>query len=145
MPALNFTVFIDKILSGEKRQTIRPPRKHPIKLGDKLYLYTGMRHKNCQKLGEAVCKKIIPVVFNLTDLFEDNHEIYFNVSTMKDGPPWPLEWETKLAMDDGFKNKNEFAEFFIKAYKIEPGDSKIVEIIIWRDFHPTSKLKDRGL
>lgn len=31
MPALNFTVFIDKILAGEKCQTIRPPRKRPIK------------------------------------------------------------------------------------------------------------------
>lgn len=31
---VNFSVFVDKILSGEKRQTIRRVRKRPIKIGD---------------------------------------------------------------------------------------------------------------
>ena len=52
---VNFTVFIDKILSGEKRQTIRKAGKKwdKVKVGDKLTLYTGLRTKKCRKLDEA--------------------------------------------------------------------------------------------
>jgi len=59
MPALNFKKqFIEKILSGEKKQTIRAMRKRPFKVGDRLYLYTWMRTRWCRKLGEAVCTKV---------------------------------------------------------------------------------------
>lgn len=43
-----------------KTQTIRLPRKHPIKPGDTLYLYTDMRTKACRKLGEVRCKSVEP-------------------------------------------------------------------------------------
>jgi len=39
-----------------KRQTIRNFRKHPIKPGDTLYHFYGMRTKWCRKLGESICK-----------------------------------------------------------------------------------------
>lgn len=56
MPALNFSEqFADRVESGTKQQTIRRKRKHPIKYGDTLYLYTGMRTKDCRKLGEGEC------------------------------------------------------------------------------------------
>jgi len=59
MPALNFKKqFVEEILSGEKKQTIRAMRKRPFKVGDRLYLYTGMRTKQCKKIGEAVCTKV---------------------------------------------------------------------------------------
>jgi hypothetical protein len=47
--------FAGKVVSGEKKQTIRAYRKRPFKVGDKLQLYTGLRTKACRKLGEAVC------------------------------------------------------------------------------------------
>lgn len=58
---VNFTVFIDKILSGEKRQTIRKDGKKwkNVKVGDKLTLYTGLRTKDCRKLGEAEVESIV--------------------------------------------------------------------------------------
>jgi hypothetical protein len=45
---------------GLKCQTIRVLRYYkgkpnPVKVGDKLYLYTGLRTKKCRKLGEAIC------------------------------------------------------------------------------------------
>jgi hypothetical protein len=58
MPLLGFTMFRDKILSGEKDQTIRKLRKHPIKVGDKLHLYWKLRTKQCEKLGEGICTEI---------------------------------------------------------------------------------------
>ncbi len=55
MPALNFTVFVDEILSGKKQQTIRLPRKHPIKPGDKLYL----RKNGLKKYTSAIIKLVV--------------------------------------------------------------------------------------
>jgi len=48
MPTINFTKF--KVESGEKRQTIRAVRKRPIKVGDKLHLYSGLRTKKARNL-----------------------------------------------------------------------------------------------
>ena len=59
MPALNYTVFVDKVESGEKRQTIRRLRKRPIKVGDRLHHFAGMRTKHCRRLRaeeEDYCK-----------------------------------------------------------------------------------------
>lgn len=134
MPALNFTVFIDKILSGEKTCTVRAKRKRPIKKGDKLYLYTGMRHKNCQKLGEAVCLGVISIDFRTTDIFFDGTEICFSTFHRGSKNPWPLEWQNKLALDDGFKNWEELSAYFIKSHKMKPDDIKLFDIIQWRDF-----------
>ena len=53
MPLLGFTVLKDKIVNGTKTQTIRVPRKHPLKTGDKLFVYWKPRTKQCEKLGES--------------------------------------------------------------------------------------------
>ncbi len=61
MPALNFQQrFAAAFESGAKRQTIRALRKdgRDPKVGDVLYLYTGMRTKACRKLGEATCTSV---------------------------------------------------------------------------------------
>ena len=58
MVAYNFqTRFAEAVANGQKRQTIRSPRKDDrhAKPGDKLQLYTGMRTKSCRKLRDAVC------------------------------------------------------------------------------------------
>lgn len=50
MPLLSFSIpqQIPLILSGEKPQTTRQPRKVPLKVGDVLYCYYKPRHaKNC--------------------------------------------------------------------------------------------------
>jgi hypothetical protein len=59
LPLLGFTKLKDKLLDGSKTQTIRRPRKHPLKVGDKLYIYWKLRTKNCEKLGEGIITKIV--------------------------------------------------------------------------------------
>ena len=61
MPALNFQKqFVAAVESGKKCQTIRALRKdgRDPKPGDTLYLYYGMRTKQCRKLGEVECKSV---------------------------------------------------------------------------------------
>jgi len=56
MPAISFSTLKDKLLSGEKKQTIRPARTDywlQFKKGDPVYGYWKMRTKECEKLFES--------------------------------------------------------------------------------------------
>ena len=59
MPLLGFTKLLHKLVAGSKTQTIRKPRKHPIKVGDRLFIYWKLRTKECQKLGEGIVTDIV--------------------------------------------------------------------------------------
>lgn len=68
MPLLGFTKLKSKLLDDSKTQTIRKPRKHPLKVGDKLFVYWKLRTKQCEKLGEARITKIVrKSLLNLTE------------------------------------------------------------------------------
>lgn len=64
MPLLGFKKqFAPAVENGTKRQTIRARRKNgrDPKPGDTLYLYAGLRTKQCRKLGEGVCRGVEPI------------------------------------------------------------------------------------
>lgn len=66
MPLLNFQPrFVGPIERREKLHTIRADRKHPIKVGDTLYLYTGLRHKGARRIiPPVVCSRVEQIVIN---------------------------------------------------------------------------------
>jgi len=117
MPALNFKPqFAPMVRAGidtafakanpgiyPKRQTIRAMRKNPIKEGDTLYLYTGMRTKNCRKLGETVCKSAIGFkILNHSLLYV----IYLNEKIIT---PKQID---QIIKEDGFEHTEDFINFF---------------------------------
>jgi hypothetical protein len=120
MPLLNFEHrFAAKIESGEKRQTIRTVRKYPIKTGDKLYLYTGARTKNCRRL-TTPRQFSIPFVFCKS---VERIEIWnAGLSVRIDGMELTNMEVLRLAEADGFKTKSisktvlNFFEFFRQSY-----------------------------
>jgi len=81
MPLLGFTKLKDKLLDGSKTQTIRKPRKIPLKVGDKIYIYWMLRTKNCEKLGEAKITRIERKRFQ--DITEED-AVRDGFSTLKD-------------------------------------------------------------
>ena len=104
MPAINFKKqFTDQILCGEKRQTIRPVRENPIKLGDKLFLYTGMRTKQCRKLKEVICRDVWPITINVGRIVFDDQDM--GMLGMAD-----------IVRRDGFQKVKDFFEFFERQY-----------------------------
>ncbi len=110
MPALNFKKrFAPDVEAGRKRQTIRKRRKRPIKVGEKLYLYTGMRTQACRKLGEAVCKKVrhICIVEGLDP---------WTYKIIIDGREISAAEEFRLARADGFEDSIGIIDFFRKEY-----------------------------
>lgn len=96
----------EKILSGEKRQTIRKARKHPIKVGDTLYLYWHLRRKDCELLKVAKC-----------------------IETFRQ--PWAMiAGRYTIAIPDGFKSPEEMREWFQKKYgTIKP--TELFDVIRW--------------
>ena len=125
---VNFSVFIDKILSGEKRQTIRraSPKWKNVKVGDKLTLYTGLRTKQCRKLGEAVVESIGKVKLYKAGLIG---------TITRDGEYWLTEDEVEqLARRDGFDDVYDFWNFFDAHYDTRPIEMKVIR---WKDFKET--------
>ena len=56
--------FGPPILAGTKAQTIRAERagrSRHARPGEMVQLYTGMRTRQCRKLGEARCLKVLPI------------------------------------------------------------------------------------
>lgn len=105
MPAYNFSSeFAPLVGSGEKTQTIRKRRKRPIQVGDTLYLYTGMRTKQCRKLGEATCTAVETIKIYPTQ------QIILGKQILRFSGRW------KLAKADGFTGLRDFYAFFRDHY-----------------------------
>jgi len=115
MPLLNFKKeFADDVMMGRKRMTIRKKRKRPIKKGDDLHLYTGLRTKHTQFLGLGKCLKIQEVT--MTEL-----------GMVIAGQSFAWNELDALAIADGFNSAAKFKSFFQKQYGF-PLDA---EIIAW--------------
>lgn len=102
MPAFNFKKqFAPDVESGKKRQTIRAFRndgRNPH-VGDKLYLYVGMRTKGCRKLGEAVCKEVHQITI-------DQYGVNLSGEWLRD------RQRANFAKADGFEDFGDMKEFF---------------------------------
>jgi hypothetical protein len=105
MPLLGFSVFKDKILNGEKRQTIRKARKIPINIGDTLYLYWKLRTKQCELLKVVKCTESLRVKFS--EFCDDEN----------------------VARKDGFESAAQMREWFEKHYDPKPRD--LFDVIRW--------------
>lgn len=97
--------FIDPILSGRKRQTIRAHRKRHARPGEELQLYQGMRTKRCQLIGRAVCDRTdnIEITFSpKSDIVTINGAIVRHEQI----------WLDAFARRDGFRDWAELREFW---------------------------------
>lgn len=109
MPAVNFTVFVDAVRGGKKKQTIRALRKRPFKEGDTLYLYTGMRTANCQKIAETPCTRV-------RDVRMDEDHVCLEEAGGIIIAPWGAPLVEALSMEDGFSTSVEMREWFEKTH-----------------------------
>jgi len=114
MPAFNFSArFADLVESGKKRQTIRAERKRPFKVGDRAYLYTGMRTKKCRKLGEGRVVQVLEVVIDRERLQWEtpNGEVADGIEV-----PAPSALADDMARQDGFRDYTDMADWFEKTH-----------------------------
>ena len=85
--------FARFVRDGSKRHTIRAKRKHPDKPGDTLHLYTGLRTKNAELLGRAICVRV------------EDIRIDQNCGVLVDGERLRLSERNALAFCDGFRSR----------------------------------------
>ncbi len=122
MPAINFSVFIEQVENGSKKQTIRKRRKRPIKVGDTLQLYTGMRTPACRKLGVTTCTGVEPLVLHCQGVEYTALKLMitrFAQNSLND-----------FAKQDGFKSWPQLASWFHLERKPFEGD-----LIRWELLH----------
>lgn len=132
--------FVPMIYDHSKEHTIRADRKDGRlpKPGEKIYMYVGLRTKNCYKIGEAECTGTAQI--QITD---KNIKI-FNY----DGNHIILVGQTadRLAWKDGFRPKG-FTRFngsgafhmMIKFWIQTHGLPFTGRIIYWKDFEPATQ------
>jgi hypothetical protein len=111
MPALSYHAqFAQAVEAGQKLQTIRAMRKVPVKAGDTLYHYTGMRTKACRKLGVSFCQSA-----NQIDIFTGRFCAVFLQMSPGGGQHRLTNYEiTALAKADGFSSRVDFLKWFGK-------------------------------
>ena len=121
MVSISFTVFKDKILDGSKRQTIRPLRKRPFKVGDKLQLYWHQRQKDCELLREETCKETFLIAFKGNVVIRIKEPQLNTVLGF-------LEW-VDLAKRDGFQGISELMMWF--QFQYPRLDSMTFQVVRW--------------
>ncbi len=112
MPALNFSAqFADDVQSGAKCQTIRAPRKRPIRVGDVVHLFTGQRTKACRKLGMGKVTSVAEIIIGdgpgRRDVWISNEKKAWWLS---------IGEIHKLARADGFDCKQSMSAWFGKTH-----------------------------
>jgi len=121
MPLLGYQDWkADKVERGECRQTIRAERKYPVKVGDTLYHYRRLRSPQARKVLETVCTETFQIMLG-TSLTGKVHWVSER----------PFDDFNEIARLDGFKDKFEMADWFIKNHKIKPGTIVPLTVIRW--------------
>jgi hypothetical protein len=127
MPLLNFMPqFVEPIRSGRKSHTIRAARKIPVKVGDRLYLYTGLRHKGAERILPE------PVTCTRTQTIRIQSRV-MNLVVEIDGEVLDLGECARLAVADGFPDFTAFHAFWERVHGDKQGRVNFTgQIIHWR-------------
>lgn len=94
-----------------KTTTIRATRKRPFKKGDKLFLFSGLRTKQCQKLGTVICLKVEQVEISECSTMNPP---YTAIMFKLDGSTLSEREIKKIATDDGFEIWRDMIDWFRK-------------------------------
>ncbi|MFL5044909.1 MAG: hypothetical protein ACJ8FU_08280 [Xanthobacteraceae bacterium] len=114
--------FVQPILDGAKRQTIRADRRRHARPGEELQLYTGMRTKHCKLIARKTCLNVLPVMLWLMDgkvFIGGALGTYYG-----DGFDKTLDSFARL---DGFSSWTELTAFWAKHF---PGANKFSGVLI---------------
>lgn len=108
MGLYNFkSMFVPKILAGEKTHTIRAVRANPDKPGNVLHLYTGLRTKEARLLMRVPCAKVEEIEIDAC-----GHECNCDPFVAIDGVELSESEREALAVRDGFPSFEFMLEFW---------------------------------
>lgn len=121
--------FVDPIRSGRKQQTVRAiGKRRPIRPGEALQIYTGMRTRSCRLVARAVCSNVQPIRIEFSTMYPGD------VVKIGNGPRiWAGDLDP-FAQSDGFDDWQAMRGFWSKHH---PHLLLFVGVIIyWKDLAP---------
>lgn len=109
-----------KVESRECSQTIRARRKTPVKVGETLYHYSGLRSRAARKVLTSVC----------TETFE--------IRLAVDHGGARANWEADIPVDfhavarlDGFADITAMTTWFLTNHPVKSGETLVLDVIRW--------------
>lgn len=134
--------FAPLILAGTKAQTIRGDRKRHARPGELLQLFTGMRTRECRRLGEALCTAVERVLIVLPHRRQPPRIV---VNTLEGefvrGATWGVSLD-EFAQQDGFRDFDAMIAFWRENH---PGQDEFSGILIrWQPLTPADALDIAG-
>jgi hypothetical protein len=110
MPSFNFKPqFANKVKRNTKPGTVRQVRKKPMKVGDTMHCFTGMRTRDCKKIVSRPCVAIVDIHINSGWAGHCVIKLNGKQDDFITG---------SFAKDDGFKSSEEFLQFFRTTYSL---------------------------
>ena len=116
--------FAKPILEGTKKFTIRDRRKVEPKIGERLYMYTGLRTKDCQKIGDD---KVLVGVHLVDIQVQVNLDFGYMIKIRVSGVLLTPPAKDKFYRQDGFLYKSDFAEYWLQDVKTQKNGTRYVE------------------
>lgn len=101
--------FVEPILIGTKVFTLRSPRKKEPKIGETLYMYTGLRTNQCKKITDK--EKLRSVQIAAISIIRHN-DIY-TIKIHIDGRRLNAFELGRFVKYDGFKDTKDFADYWL--------------------------------
>lgn len=120
-----------------KTTTIRAKRKRPIKKGDRLFLFSGLRTKYCKKLGETDCMKVENI--SMTEVQPGRTMVVLDGTCL-------LEDEVQnIALADGFETWQQMIGWFRKNHGF-PFEGQRIHMVntYQRKYFCNKMVKDHG-
>ena len=125
-----------------KTTTIRATRKRPFKKGDKLFLFSGLRTKYCQRLGTVICLKAEDIEISEWRTGDPHNVIMFKL----DGSTISAREINKIATDDGFYDWGDMIAWFRKNHGLPFTGQRIhMDNTYDRKYYLHKKTKDLNL
>lgn len=116
-------LFKQPILDGTKKFTIRERRKIEPKIGETLYMYTGLRTKDCEKISDE--HKLVSI--QIVDLIVIKGNGHITVDVAVDARILSDEEIEHFVVADGFTDPIDFAEYWLAGVKPYPDGTAVAE------------------
>jgi hypothetical protein len=110
--------FAPKIINGSKIHTVRNFRKVKPKLGETLYMYTGLRTRNCELITNKETLKGIDIV--RIYISHVSCEIWINIEykDQNSNNKLNLQQMEEFAINDGFDDLPDFIKWWMDGYNL---------------------------
>ena len=129
--------FVEPILIGTKVHTLRVPPKREPKIGETLFMYTGLRTKHCEFITDKeklISKQKAVIIIRRKPMVKGLNVFVYDISVSVDRRILSSDELEIFVQYDGFKNVADFCNFwFIGEKKTKRKVGGLLNLYHWTD------------